>query len=74
MNDLENEPVRWDAARINAKGWGLPAQESWFFETSALPQAHQRRRWNGAGYDIRSVPRVKAGALAPRGSTNARGD
>jgi len=37
MSDLENEPVRWDAAGVNAKGWGLPAQASWFFETSLFP-------------------------------------
>jgi catechol 2,3-dioxygenase len=42
MNDLENEPARWDAAAINAKGWGLPAQASWFFETSAFSGTSQK--------------------------------
>lgn len=42
MNDLENEPVRWDASAVNAKGWGLPAQHSWFFEASQFANSEIR--------------------------------
>lgn len=34
MNDLENEPVLWDAATQNAKGWGLPPQRAWYYEAT----------------------------------------
>lgn len=33
--DIENEPVRWDAASVSTNArWGLPALERWYFEAS----------------------------------------
>lgn len=34
MTDLENEPLRWDSAKQNERGWGLPAQRTWYHEAT----------------------------------------
>lgn len=38
--DIENEPVRWDAADPNVSfPWGLPAQRRWFEQATPFEDA-----------------------------------